>query len=144
VDLDDPVGLGDRQRPQHDGVHGAEDGGGGADAEREREDSDQREARRRDHLAEGERGVLPQLGEVLKESHPLFPLMANRPALVPRAFQVAEPVEGRAPRLALAHPARHQLAAAHREMELELRVDFFVDARAPSRRGKRVRKSTDR
>ena len=38
-------GLGILERPQHDGVDDAEDGGAGADAEREREDDDRREAR---------------------------------------------------------------------------------------------------
>ena len=59
-DPDQPIGLGERQRPQEQRVDDAEDGGAGADAEPGDEDGERREA-----------GVAPQradgVAQILKE-----------------------------------------------------------------------------
>jgi hypothetical protein len=54
--------------------------------------------------------------------------MTDGAAFPPRPFHVAKLVECRTMRGGLVHAVRAQLAAAHREMEVELGVDFFVDA----------------
>ena len=51
--------MGDRKRPQDDGIERAEDGRRGADADRERGHRHQRDPGRRDHLPEREDDVLP-------------------------------------------------------------------------------------
>ena len=65
----------------------------------------------------------------MKETHALFPLVSDRPAFAPRACHVPESIECGAPRLAFAEAAGHQLALAHRQMEVEFIVDFVVDVR---------------
>jgi len=62
--------------------------------------------------------------------------MSDRPALAACAPQVAEFLHRRTPRLGRRHASRHQFALAHRQMELELRVDFLVYAWAPEAQGK--------
>jgi hypothetical protein len=58
-------------------------------------------------------------------------LVTNRATLAPCASDIPEPFERGLPGLRFRHAVRHQLAAAHREMKVELRVDFFVDTRTP-------------
>ena len=56
--------------------------------------------------------------------------MTDGAALAARAPHVAESVERGPPRLRFRQAARHQLALPHREMEVELRVNFVVNGGA--------------
>ena len=61
--------MGERQRLQNDGFHGAEDGGRGADAQRERQHRDCGEGRVLDHLTDREGHVLEDFGQVFGSPH---------------------------------------------------------------------------
>ena len=70
----------------------------------------------------------------------MLPLVPERAALRARAFHIAEPIERGLSRLRLAHAARDHFAASHLEVEVELRVDLFVDARPPEAQRKALAK----
>ena len=77
ADFEQPRRFAQRQRLQHDGVHGAEDRRRAADAERERQDREGREAAVLEQLARGEDEVLPELGEVTSSFHVVIPPLVS-------------------------------------------------------------------
>ena len=125
------IGLVQGKRPQHHGVHRAENCRRAADAERERQNRNCGEAGMLSQLTQCEGDVLRELAKILGSLHVLIPCGAERAKGRAHASDVAEAALGFASRGISVHAAVDELARPHLDMEGELLVHFFSNARTP-------------
>ena len=131
ADDEEALRLEERNRPQHHGVHGAENGGGPADPERQREDRDRRKAGIFQKLTNGEADVLPELVQILRALHVAVPSCSEASQGGADARAIAQATFGLAARRVDGQAARDELARAHLDVKGKLFVDFVVDVRTP-------------
>jgi hypothetical protein len=118
------------KRAQDDAPNGAEDGRRRADSEPERHDGDNRECRRLDQLADGERSILAQLAQKLGASHGLLPVSADLSAFGAHVVEAPKAAKRLASRGCWIHPALDELARTHLDVEVDLGRDLFADRRS--------------
>lgn len=120
-----PLGLAERERPQHHRVHHAEDRRRAADAHRQREPGRQRERRRRSQLPQRVSRVRRNVHQQGPEPLPPGPPPPQRLALPAHPVQVARVAQHLRPRLLRRQPPpRHQLPRPHLHVKRELVLHF--------------------
>ena len=136
-DADQAFGRRHRQRPEHDGVDEAEDGGGAANPEREREDRDGGKPAMGQQLADSESNVAKALVHVLAALHAALRFPAKLAAGAIGGSQIAEAPKRFGTGFGRRPSAIDVFAGSHLQMERELLVDVAVDARPEQLRARR-------
>ena len=129
-EVDQPFGLDDRQRTQHELAVKGEDRRVGPDAEGQRHDRHARDDRGLEEHSQGQSHVLHHLLQLVGKAH-----AARPPAVVLGALDAAElhprAARGFAPR----HPGAHQLVGAGFQVKPHLFVEHVFEAVPPGPRG---------
>ena len=126
-DEDQPVGVRERQRPEQQRVHQAEDRGVGADADGEDQDGD-----------DGEAGVAAQRAEGVAQVVQERVHVRNSPGVAveeARGLDAAQCQHGLAPRLFGAQAAPAMVFGGHLEMARQLLFEIAIEAVAADERG---------
>ena len=123
----------ERQWPQHDAVHDAEDRRRGADAEGEGERGDEGEARRLAKLPQREADIVGNGLEPFAKTCTVHVCDLHRYAVVPEIVDVAEPAQRLNVGLILGVALLAQPPGAHLDVEAHLVVELAGDAVARAR-----------
>ena len=142
IDADQPVGILVRQGLEEGGVDGGEDRGRRADAETDGDDDGQRETRDPQQVAEADPEVLREILKEQQSLHAILLVQILSPAVLPRAFEVAELPHRLAARRLGRQPCRPQLVDPHLEVDAKLLVHLVPDDLRPAAPGTRTSRLT--